>query len=146
MRLPVLLPAVFIAPAGLILYGFTAERDLHWIGYFFGVAMCNWGAFFFFSFVLAYALDSYNANVSEMLIATNLGKQAISFGMGLYLLDWILERGFAVVIAGIFGAVLAANNLAFFIFWFFGKRIRIFTARSWLGGMHKKSAREKMVH
>jgi hypothetical protein len=146
MRLPVLLPAVLIAPAGLVVYGFTAQRDLHWIGYFAGVAMCNWGAFFFFSFVLAYAVDSYQANTSEMLIAMNLGKQAISFGMGLYLLDWILERGFEVVIAGIFGGVLLANNLAFFPFYFFGKKIRIFTARSWLGGMHKKTAGAKMVH
>lgn len=44
MRLGVMLPAALIAPAGLIVYGMTAERHLHWIGYFFGVAMCNWGA------------------------------------------------------------------------------------------------------
>ncbi|TVY82965.1 putative MFS-type transporter [Lachnellula suecica] len=146
MRLPVLLPAMLIAPAGLLVYGFTAQRDLHWVGYFAGVLMCNWGAFFYFSFTLAYAIDSYNANTSEMLIAMNLGKQAISFGMGLYLLDWILLRGYAVMIAGIFGGVLLANNLALIIFWFYGKKIRIFTAKSWLGGMHKKTAGEKMVH
>lgn len=146
MRLPVLLPAMLIAPAGLLVYGFTAQRDLHWTGYFAGVVMCNWGAFFYFSFTLAYAVDSYNGSTSEMLIAMNLGKQAISFGMGLYLLDWILERGYAVMIGGIFGSVLLANNLLLIPFWFFGKRIRIFTSKSWLGGMHKKTAGEKMVH
>lgn len=146
MRLPVLFPAMLIAPAGLVVYGFTAERNLHWIGYFAGVIMCQWGAFFYFSFTLAYAIDSYNANTSEMLIAMNLGKQAISFGMGLYLLDWILLRGYAVMIAGAFGSVLLANNLSLFIFYFFGKRIRMFTAKSWLGGMHRKTAGEKMVH
>lgn len=36
----------------------------------------------YYSFTLAYAVDSYQANTSEMLIAMNLGKQAISFGMG----------------------------------------------------------------
>ncbi|KAH6675778.1 putative MFS transporter [Halenospora varia] len=141
MRLPVLLPAMIIAPAGLILYGLTAQYNLHWFGYMAGVAMVNWGAYFYFSFTLAYAVDSYNANTSEMLIAMNLGKQAISFGMGVKLLDWILERGFAVVIAGIFGSVLAANNLALIIFWFYGKKIRIFTRNSWLGGWHKKAAK-----
>jgi len=146
MRLPVLFPGMLIAPAGLLVYGFTAQRNLHWVGYFAGVVMCQWGSFFYFSFTLAYAVDSYNANTSEMLIAMNLGKQAISFGMGLYLLDWVLERGYAVVIGGIFGSVLLANNLAFFIFYLFGKKIRIFTARSWLGGMHNKTAGEKMVH
>jgi hypothetical protein len=115
MRLPVLLPGMLIAPAGLLVYGFTAQRNLHWVGYFADVVMCQWGSFFYFSFTLAYAIDSYNASTSEMLIAMNLGKQAISFGMGLYLLDWVLERGYAVVIGGIFGSVLLANNLAFFI-------------------------------
>ncbi|KAJ5111210.1 MFS transporter [Penicillium argentinense] len=80
-------------PAGLIVYGFTAQRNLHWTGYFAGVAMNQFGSYFYFTFTLAYAVDSYYANTSEMLIAMNLGKQAISFGMGSYLLDWILSRG-----------------------------------------------------
>jgi hypothetical protein len=42
MRLGVLLPAAVVAPAGLVVYGMTAEHRLHWVGYFFGVAMCNW--------------------------------------------------------------------------------------------------------
>ncbi|KKY27066.1 putative serine threonine kinase 16 [Phaeomoniella chlamydospora] len=95
MRLPVLLPAMLVAPAGLIVYGLTAQRNLHWFGYFAGVAMVNWGAYFYFTFSLAYAVDSYTANLSEMLIAMNLGKQAISFGMGLELLTWVLSVGVA---------------------------------------------------
>ncbi|CZT07079.1 uncharacterized protein RAG0_12664 [Rhynchosporium agropyri] len=146
MRLGVMWPAMIIAPAGLLLYGLTAERNLHWMGYFAGVAMCNWGAYFYFSFTLAYAIDSYTANTSEMLIAMNIGKQAISFGMGLHLLDWILDRGYAVVIGGIFVAVLLANNLALFIFVFAGKKIRIFTARSFVGRMHRKTAGTTLTH
>jgi hypothetical protein len=146
MRLGVLFPAMVIAPAGLILYGLTAQYNLHWFGYFAGVAMVNWGAYFYFSFTLAYAVDSYTANTSEMLIAMNLGKQAISFGMGLHLLEWILQRSYAVVIAGIFVGVLAANNLALFVFFFWGKKIRTLTARTWLGGWHKKTAGQVMTH
>jgi hypothetical protein len=116
------------------------------MGYMAGVAMVNWGGYFYFSFTLAYAVDSYNANTSEMLIAMNLGKQAISFGMGVKLLDWILERGYAVVISGIFGAVLAGNNLALLGFWWYGKDIRKVTARTWLGGWHRKSAGQKLSH
>ncbi|KAI4731336.1 MFS general substrate transporter [Aureobasidium sp. EXF-10728] len=116
MRLWVLIPVCLIAPAGLILYGFTAERNLHWIGYFAGVAMTDFVSYFYFSFVLAYAVDSMTANTAEMLICMNLGKQAISFGMGIYLLDWILEHGYAKIIAGAFCAVLAINNLAVLVF------------------------------
>lgn len=76
MRLGVLLPALFIAPAGLILFGMTAEQDLHWIGFFFGVGMVQWAAFFYFTVTLAYAVDSYTANLSEFLIIANLGKSS----------------------------------------------------------------------
>jgi len=69
MRLGVLLPAMLVAPAGLVLYGMTAQKDLHWVGYFAGVAMVDWGSYFYFTFTLAYAVDSYMANTSEMLIA-----------------------------------------------------------------------------
>ncbi|KXT00725.1 hypothetical protein AC578_8275 [Pseudocercospora eumusae] len=146
MRLGVLLPAAFVAPAGLIVYGMTAEHQLHWVGYFAGVAMCNWGAYFFFTGTLAYAVDSYNANVSEMLIAMCVGKQLISFGFGEKLLDWVATDGYAVIIAGVFCGVLFANNVCVFIFIFCGKRIRRVLAGSWLARMHKKSIREMMAH
>ncbi|KZT61678.1 MFS general substrate transporter [Calocera cornea HHB12733] len=146
MRLSVMLPAMLIAPAGLVVYGLTAEKNLHWIGYFVGVAMDQWGSYFYFSFTLAYAIDSYYSNTSEMLIAMNLGKQAISFGMGIYLLDWILEHGFAVMISGVFMGILLANNLCLLIFMFFGKRIRTWTSKTWLAKMHKASITQVMTH
>jgi len=68
MRLGVLFPAMVIAPCGLIVYGLTAQHRLSWVGYFAGVAMCDWGSYFYFTFTLAYAVDSYYANTSEMLI------------------------------------------------------------------------------
>lgn len=146
MRLGVILPAMVIAPAGLILYGLTAERNLHWIGYFMGSAMTSWGSYFYFSFALAYAVDSYTVNTSEMLIAMNLGKQAISFGLSVNLLDWVLETGYAVVISGIFCAFLVVNNLMLPVFMVFGKRIRKAMVGSWLARLHGQSGnRETQV-
>ena len=143
MRLGVLLPVMIFPPAGLILFGLTAQYQLHWIGYFVGVAMNNWGAYFFFSFTLAYAVDSYHANTSEMLIAMNLGKQAIAFGMASSLLDWILTDGFGVVISGIFASLALVNNLQTITFILFGKRIRIFMANSWIGAFHRRTERRE---
>jgi hypothetical protein len=145
MRLGVMLPAMLIAPAGIVVYGLAAEKNLHWVAYFFGVAMDQFGALFFFSFTLAYAVDSYQANTSEMLIAMNLGKQAISFGMGIYLLDWILQRGFAVTISGIFAALLLANNLVLLVFMACGKRIRVFMSATWLVRLHRGTVDEVEV-
>lgn len=145
-RLGVLIPACFIAPAGLVLYGLAAQHDLHWFAYMAGVAMDQFGAYFYFTFTLAYAIDSYNANVPEMLIAMNLGKQSISFGMGFYVLEWVLKSGYATVISGIFVGVLLANNLALFVFMIFGKRMRIWFADTWLARMHRRSIKHVTTH
>lgn len=145
MRLGVLLPAMLVGPAGLIVYGLTAQHKLHWIGYFAGVAMTDWSSYFFFTFTLAYAVDSYNANTSEMLIAMNIGKQMISFGFGEKLLSWVAESGYAIIIAGVFCAVLLVNNLALLVFMTCGKRIRTYFAGTWLARMHKKSIKQVMA-
>ncbi|KZV82050.1 putative MFS transporter [Exidia glandulosa HHB12029] len=146
MRLGVLLPVMLLAPAGLILYGFAAEKQLPWIAYFVGVALNQFCSYFYFTFTVSYAVDSYYANTSEMLIAMNLGKQAISFAMGIKLLDWILQHGYAVMISGAFCALVLANNLAVLIFLFFGKRIRIATSKGWLARLHKNTMGEAMTH
>ena len=83
-------------------------------------------------------MDSYYADTSEMLIAMNLGKQAISFGMGLYLLDWVEADGYATVIAGVFVGVLLLNNLQLVTFMVWGKRIRRFMAGTWIARIHKR--------
>ncbi|KAI1099480.1 putative MFS transporter [Jackrogersella minutella] len=146
MRLGVMLPAMLIGPAGIVLYGLTAERGLHWICFFVGGAMNYWGAYFYFSFTLAYAVDSYYANTSEMLIAMNIGKQAISFGFGLKVLSWVMESGYAAVISGAFGGVLLFNNLFLLVFLFWGKKLRKFLSETWLARLHFRSIREVSVH
>ncbi|KAI0149546.1 putative MFS transporter [Xylariaceae sp. FL1272] len=140
MRLGVMLPAAIVGPAGLVVYGLTAELNLHWIGFFFGAGMLSWCGFFFYSFTLAYAVDSYNSNTSEMLIAMNVGKQLVSFGLGLKVLDWILESGYAKVIAGAFGGILLANNLFLVVFMIWGKGIRRFMSESWVAKLHGRGS------
>jgi hypothetical protein len=68
MRLGVILPAMIIGPAGLVLYGLTAEQNLHWIGYFIGVAMVDWASYFYFTFALAVSFRSFinGANKNSM--------------------------------------------------------------------------------
>jgi hypothetical protein len=140
MRLGILLVPMVIGPAGQILFGMAAEKNLHWIAYMFGVAMTQWAGFFYFTVTLAYAVDSYTANLSEMLIIMNLGKQAISFGLSIEVLNWILNNGAAKVIAGAFTAVLVVNNLGVIVFMLWGKKIRVATSKTWLAAMHKRSA------
>jgi len=91
------------------------------------------------TYTLAYAIDSYNANIPEMLIAMNIGKQAISFGFGFAVIDWISENGYIRIFAGIFCGVLAANNCVVFVFLAFGKPMRRWFGQTWLAKMHRES-------
>lgn len=141
MRLYVLIPAAGIAPAGLCLYGLTAERNLHWILYFIGVALCTLGAWFFFCITINYAIDSLDAqehHCPQALIAMNLGKQAISFGISFYLLNWVAIYGYIRVISIYFVIVLCLNNVVVFFFLAAGKRVRAETARL-TGRLHSAS-------
>lgn len=141
MRLGVLLVPMLIGPAGLVLYGMTADRQLPWRLLFVGSGLMSWSGYFFFAFSIAYAVDAHFANTSEMLIAINVGKQAVSFGFGNAVLNWVVAvpHGYAVVVGGIFAGVLAANNLAALIFLFRGKAIRRAMARSWLARLHRRT-------
>jgi hypothetical protein len=89
---------------------------------------------------LAYALESYESNVPEMLIAMNLGKQAISFGFGYSVVDWIQAHGMVKIFAVAFCVAMAINNLASILFLAFGKWARIRLANSWLGRWHAATA------
>ena len=80
-----------------------------------------------------------------MLIAMNVGKQAISFGMGFDLLTWILTTGYAKVIAGAFVAILLLNNIMVPIFMWKGKAIRRFMARTWLAKLHRRTTTAREV-
>lgn len=71
---------------------------------------------------------------------------AVSFGMGIFLLQWIMEHGYVVMISGAFCALVLANNLAVVIFLFFGKKIRILTSTTWLARLHQKTMGERMAH
>jgi hypothetical protein len=75
-----------------------------------------------------------------MLIIMNLGKQAISFGLGLDVLDWILQDGYAKILAGVFVGVLLANNIAVIPFMIWGKKIRVATSKTWLAAVHRSTA------
>ena len=98
------------------------------------------------TYTLAYALGSYGANVPEILIAMNIGKQSISFGFGFEAIQWIMELGYTKVVAGIFCGALVINNLATLVFLAFGKPMRKWFSQTWLAKLHKNSIREVMVH
>ncbi|PTD07641.1 hypothetical protein FCULG_00005540 [Fusarium culmorum] len=138
-RLWCLAVVFFVSPAALILYGYCAGNHLHWFGLVFAVGMFQFGAFFYFTYTLAYAMDSYEARIPEMLIAMNIGKQSISFAFGYKVIDWVQAYGYIKVFAGIFCGALTINNLFVFVFLIFGKWSRRWLSTTALSKMHRES-------
>lgn len=71
MRLVTLLPAMVVAPAGLICYGMTAQKQGHWFGYMAGVAMSNWGSYWYFT----------NTLVSILILRVRVSSWNFDFGV-----------------------------------------------------------------
>ena len=69
MRLGVMLPAMLIAPAGLILFGMAAEKNLPWIAYFFGVGLTQFSSYFYFTFTLAASL-AQSRSANDLVVST----------------------------------------------------------------------------
>ncbi|KAF5586110.1 hypothetical protein FPANT_7316 [Fusarium pseudoanthophilum] len=138
-RLWCLVVVFFIAPAALILYGYGAGNHMHWFAMVFAVGMFQFGAFFYLTYTLAYAMDSYEANMPEMLIAMNIGKMSISFAFGYKVIDWVQAHGYIKMFAGIFCGALTINNLFVFVFLIFGKWFRRWLSTTTLSKMHRES-------
>jgi hypothetical protein len=68
-------------------------------------------------------------------------EQALSFGMSLHILQWILDHGYAVMISGAFAGILLAVHMLVIPFYFFGKRIRVWTSRGALARIHRQSVK-----
>ncbi|KAK3933800.1 hypothetical protein QBC46DRAFT_368585 [Diplogelasinospora grovesii] len=83
IRLGAMLPVLLLPIVNLIVFSIAAEKNL---------------PYFYFTFTLAYIINSYNFNILKILIAINL------------------KRGYAAIITGIFNTIVLVNNLYFIIF------------------------------
>ncbi len=59
MRLGVMLPVLLLAPTGLLVFGFAAERNLHWVAYFAGVILDQCASYLDFTCTLAYVPTAF---------------------------------------------------------------------------------------
>jgi hypothetical protein len=88
-------PALFM-PAGLLMFGFGAEKHLHWavlyLGYLF-LNICNAAA----SIAMAYVMDSYFEVSAEALLMINGTKNAVGFGFTYGFVPWTVSAGYGTV-------------------------------------------------
>lgn len=72
MRLPFLLHTSFFAPAGLILYGWTAEYKIHWIVPIIGTCLVSIGMICSFMPVGVYLVDAFTTYAASAMAANTV--------------------------------------------------------------------------
>ncbi|KAF0328896.1 hypothetical protein GQ607_003921 [Colletotrichum asianum] len=129
-RLPPLLPGSLLVPAGLLLYGWTLERNVHWIAPLFGMLLIGFGTILIFVPINAYLVDAFTEYAASATAASTVLR---SLGGGLLPLCGgrmyqALGDGIGNTILAVIGVVVAP--VAFLIY-FKGEQLRKKTQISW---------------
>ncbi|GMF80047.1 unnamed protein product [Aspergillus oryzae] len=119
---PMMLGSVFFA-AGMFVFGWTGQPDIHWIGPVIGAVMMGFGFFTIFQAALNYLIDTFQ-KVSASAVAANTFLRSVFAGC-FPLFASIMFRKLGVPWASsVLGFVSVALIPIPYLFYIFGKRIR----------------------
>ncbi|CAK4031017.1 MFS general substrate transporter [Lecanosticta acicola] len=127
-RLWLFLPALFILPAGLILWGVGAAHHVHWFGCVFAMGTIAFTNAVGLQIAVAYCIDSYKALASEAIVTVILVRNTMSFAVGYGITPWVTHMGLqdAFLVAAFVGMAQIAT---FAVFVRCGKGLRRRSAR-----------------
>lgn len=83
-RLPLLSIAAVLTPAGLFIYGWTAETHQHWIAPNIGAALFGMGNIVAYQCIQTYIVDSYARFAASALAAAAFLRSLCGFGFPLF--------------------------------------------------------------
>ncbi|KAI5927664.1 major facilitator superfamily domain-containing protein [Camillea tinctor] len=123
LNLIITVPGGLLVPAGLIMYGWTANPNIHWIVPMIGTAILGFGMMAIFNGVQAYLVDCYPKNAATVTAANAVLRSVLGavlplFGLQLY--D-ALGLGWGNTLLGL---ILFALAPVTWIFAKYGQRIR----------------------
>ncbi|PVH96082.1 major facilitator superfamily transporter [Periconia macrospinosa] len=131
MRLYLLVFPVVVHAGGIILFGVSAHRGMHWIYPEIGLCLFGFGLGSISDAALTMVIDTYPALVGEAFVGISFVRNALSIAIPFTLTSWMkgmnLQNMFILV-----GFVSLATGSLFIVFVIFGKRIRIRTAHLYL--------------
>lgn len=83
-RVPLMVPGSLLVPAGLFIYGWTAQKHTHWIGPNIGAALFAAGAIIAFQSIQTYLVDSYTLYAASAIAAATVLRSLAGFGFPLF--------------------------------------------------------------
>ncbi|CAK7220857.1 hypothetical protein SCUCBS95973_004298 [Sporothrix curviconia] len=123
-RVPIMIPGAVLVPAGLLIFGWTAEYHTHWIGPNIGAAVLASGVIVGFQCIQGYLVDTYMRYAASAVGATTILRSIAGFGFPLFAPDLYNNLGY-----GKGCTVLAAVGIiigwpAPFLLWKYGPYLR----------------------
>lgn len=129
-RLVTALPALFIATAGALVFGFVAQNPSPrgWVGLQVGLGMVAFGLMQAPSVGFNYLIESYPALAGDCFVAVTSARAVVSFAWTFFVGEWVHHDGPAEAF-GVFGMLMGVFALATVPVLIWGKRLRIWTAK-----------------
>jgi MFS family permease len=124
VRIPLLLPGMFLTPIGFLLYGWAAQYHLFWLVVDIGAALLALGMQIFDTTLYAYVMDAYPEHISSASAATQVFRSLLAFAFPLFSSSLYNALGYgwgnSLLAFLSIGVALPATG----ILWHFGKRLR----------------------
>ncbi|KAJ4340247.1 hypothetical protein N0V95_007541 [Ascochyta clinopodiicola] len=123
-RVPIMIPASLLVPAGLFWYGWSAQANLHWIMPNIGAALFCGGVIIGFQCIQTYLVDSYTRYAASAIAAATVLRSLAGFGFPLFapVMYNALDFGWGNSLLGF--VALALGVPAPFMLWRFGEGLR----------------------
>ena len=123
-RIPLMIPGSILVPAGLFIYGWTAQKHTHWIGPNIGAAIFAAGVIIGFQCIQTYLVDSYTRFAASAIGASAVVRSCAGFGFPLFApyMYNALHYGWGNSMLGLIAIGLGLPSP--FLFWIYGQKLR----------------------
>ncbi|CAK7216214.1 hypothetical protein SEUCBS140593_002800 [Sporothrix eucalyptigena] len=125
MRLLSMIPFVALSAVALVVVAVGLDRQWPWEA----VIIVGFGGTGLMTVSLSticitYAVDCYKPVAGQIMVIATVVKNTFGFGMGYYIVDWIIEDGYIPLFMCELGLIVGPAVLGLVFFYFFGKRLR----------------------
>jgi hypothetical protein len=97
IRLWLMIPAIILAPIGLMLWGVGLEKNLHWSVSISGTTITYGILCLVPAIGMSYVVDSYKPLASEAITSLTAFKNTFAFGISFAAFPWLENSGFVKV-------------------------------------------------
>lgn len=124
-RVPLMFPTALITPAGLVLYGVSAQLQLHWIVPNIGTAIFSAGLILSFQCAQTYIIDSYERYAASATGAAAFVRTMAGFSFPLFAPSMYERLGIAWGNGLLAGTAMVICLVAPIVLWRYGTWIRM---------------------